>query len=151
MKAFYDDALPSGPLPIEFPMPQSGGSSVCLSGGAVRSVVFRGLSQLLNPLTPHSHTHTHTYTHFSRWSTEAVHCGRALQLRLLWHINRWHRPPTSAVRRPKPLSFIDSNGSGICSVIVRSPQKLTRVLNQDSGYGKFHIPLTSFTRFLAGS
>lgn len=30
------------------------------------------------------------------WSTEAeVLCGRATQLRLLWHINRSHRPATS--------------------------------------------------------
>lgn len=64
---------------------------------------------------------------FHWWSTGAAHCGRALQLRLLWHINRSHRPATS-----EAVKFYWFQWPGFAQWLstvhtVRLPRKLTRI------------------------
>lgn len=113
---------------------------ICLSvwwSGQDRSFprAFPALKPTYPPLT-----HTHTHTHFSRWSTEAVHCGRALQLRLLWHINRWHRPPTSVVRRPPSGAVKFYWFQWLRDLLSDCPQSTETDQSPESGFRIWEIP-----------
>lgn len=110
-ESFYDDALPHLPA-VEYPF---------LSG-----LSYSLLSPLLSilparlVLADYPNPSLYLLSETRLWSTEHIGAaGRALQLRLLWRINRVslsfvlsHSLFLSPLLRHRPLTFIDFNGPG---------------------------------------